>query len=354
MQESFMASSKQHCLVTGGSGFVGKALVSLLLENNWKVSILDSREPGYKGDFNFVKGDIRNYKDCITATKFVDCVFHVAAVVPLGKNSQEIYDVNVKGTDNLLKSSEINKVKKFIFVSSSAVYGIPNSLPVNLETKMKPIEPYGKSKLAAENLCLTYLESNLLIQIVRPRTILGPGRLGIFGTFFEWFEKYGLILIIGKANSKYQFVHINDLCHGIMNASNLTIPTILNLGNLEYGYLEDEFRALGTFAHRTLRIKHLPENFTRITLLVLCKIKILPFAPYQIKMFGKSFYFDSELDWKKLNYTPTYSNFESLKEGYEFYVKENIISFKNSSSSIHSRGLDSRVLRVITKFMKGL
>jgi nucleoside-diphosphate-sugar epimerase len=312
MQENSMDSNKQHCLVTGGSGFVGKALVLLLLENNWKVSVLDSREPDYNGDFTFIKGDIRNYNDCISATKLVDCVFHVAAVVPLGKNSQEIYDVNVNGTDNLLKSSEFNKVKKFVFVSSSAVYGVPKSLPVTHDSKMKPIEPYGKSKLTAEKLCLTYLKSSLLIQIVRPRTILGPGRLGIFGTFFELFEKYGSILMIGKANPKYQFVHINDLCQGIINASNLPIPSILNLGNLEFGYLEDEFRALGNFAHKTLKIRHLPERVTRITLLALCKIKILPFAAYQIKIFGKSFYFDSKLDWKKLNYYPKHSNFYKI------------------------------------------
>jgi len=349
-----MDNKKRHCLVTGGSGFVGKALVLLLLKNGWKVSIFDSIKPEFEGNFDFICGDVKKYDDCIAATKSVDCVFHVAAVVPLEKNSREIHEVNVNGTANLLKSSKINKVQKFVFVSSSAVYGCPKDLPVTHETTAHPIEPYGRSKFVAENLCLSNIDPDFIVHIVRPRTVLGPGRLGIFGTFYEWIEKYGLIFIIGNLNPRYQFVHIDDLCHGIMNIASLNDSTIVNLGNLEFGYLEDEFRSLSKIAGKEIKIKHLPNRITRQLVLLACHVKILPFAPYQIKMFGKSFYFDSLSDWKKVNYLPRYSNYDCLVEGYKYFVKIDRNLNIADSSSIHSKAIESKILRIISKIMKGI
>ena len=174
-------------LVTGGSGYFGSLLVQRLITAGHQVRVLDLNDtPDRPSAVEFVCGDIRNPGDVHTATEGVDIVFHNVAQVPLAKDKDLLRTVNIDGTRILLDACIEHKVRKVVHTSSSAIFGIPASNPVFPHDVPRPLEAYGLAKLEAENLCHEAIKSGLDISIVRPRTILGHGRLGIFGILFEF------------------------------------------------------------------------------------------------------------------------------------------------------------------------
>src|SRR5690554_5235282 len=128
-------------LVTGGAGFIGSNLVEKILELGYEVVVLDDLSTGdidnvkpfIKNDnFTFIEGDIRDYDTCLGVTKGIDYVLHQAAwgSVPRSIEMPLVYeDINVKGTLNMLEAARVNNVKKFVYASSSSVYGDSPILP---------------------------------------------------------------------------------------------------------------------------------------------------------------------------------------------------------------------------------
>src|SRR5947209_13599906 len=174
-------------LVTGGAGYFGELLVRKLIEGGFSVRIFDLNRPEQPiPGVEIVQGDIRDTAAITAACAGVDVVFHNVAQVPLAKDRGLFWSVNRDGTENMLRGCSQQKVGKVIYTSSSAVFGVPKSNPVTEETAPSPGEEYGRAKLAGEDLCRTYARQGLDVSIIRPRTIMGHGRLGIFQILFEW------------------------------------------------------------------------------------------------------------------------------------------------------------------------
>ncbi|MFZ4811718.1 MAG: NAD-dependent epimerase/dehydratase family protein, partial [Ilumatobacteraceae bacterium] len=174
-------------LVTGGSGYFGSLLVEHLRRAGHEVRVLDLFDTDDRpSDVEIVVGDIRDRATVAAAVDGVDIVFNNVAQVPLAKDHHLLRSVNVDGTVLLLDEARRAKVSKIVHTSSSAVFGIPATNPVLPTTVPSPVEAYGHAKLAAEWACLDAAAAGLDVSIVRPRTILGHGRLGIFGILFDW------------------------------------------------------------------------------------------------------------------------------------------------------------------------
>src|SRR5215475_14611127 len=200
--------SSGRSLVTGGSGYFGHLLVKKLLQEGEEVRVFDLNDSSDRPrEVKFCQGDIRNFDDIRRACQGIDRVYHNVAQVPLAKDKRLFWSVNRDGTENLLEASARRSVKKVIFTSSSAVYGVPKANPVTEETVPIPVEEYGKAKLAGENLCWEYVRNGLDVSILRPRTILGHGRLGIFQILFEWIYQGKNIPVLNDGKNTYQFVH---------------------------------------------------------------------------------------------------------------------------------------------------
>ena len=200
-------------LITGGSGFIGSNIAKLLLARGEQVRILDLWiDPNADKEIEFFIGDINDEKLVERAIKDVDFVHHNVALVPLAKAGKEYHRVNVQGTKTVLKAAMKAKVKMFSHMSSSAVFGMPEKMPITNETDRKPIEVYGQAKLAGENLVLAAGTDGLNVTIIRPRTVIGTGRLGIFQVLFEWIADGSNIFVIGDGSQLFQFVHVDDLC----------------------------------------------------------------------------------------------------------------------------------------------
>ena len=185
-------------LVTGGSGYFGSLLVHRLVAAGHQVRVLDLNDVDDRpSDVEIVQGDVRDAATVARAVDGVDIVFNNVAQVPLAKDHELLRTVNVDGTALLLAASRRAGVRKVVHTSSSAVFGVPRSNPVLPSTVPSPAEEYGHAKLAAEWACLDAVKDGLDVSIVRPRTILGHGRLGIFGILFEWIADGAIVIDVG-------------------------------------------------------------------------------------------------------------------------------------------------------------
>ena len=232
-------------LVTGGSGYFGSLLVHRLVADGHTVRVLDLNDVDDRPDgVELVQGDIRDAAVVAGAVAGVDVVFNNVAQVPLAKDLELLRTVNVDGTVLLLAECRRAGVSKVVHTSSSAVFGVPRSNPV----LPSPIEAYGHAKLAAEWACLDAVREGLDVTIVRPRTILGHGRLGIFGILFEWVADGADIFVLGDGSNRYQFVHADDLAEVCVLAGATAGPAVFNAGTDRFGTMRESLESLCTHA----------------------------------------------------------------------------------------------------------
>ncbi len=324
-------------LVTGGSGYFGTTLVKRLIIENYKVRVLDLNYPNNpEPSVEYIVGDICDFDVCLIATAGVEVVFHNVAQVPLANDSKKFNEVNIGGTENICQASKQNSVKNFVYTSSSAVYGIPSKLPVTIDDPKIPIEDYGRAKLEGEIICKNLMNYGIQVKIVRPRTILGLGRLGIFGILFGWVRDGINIYTLGKGEGSYQFIHSEDLAEGITRASRLNGDFEFNLGALDYGTFKDDLQKLCDFSNTGSRVIGLSEWLVRPSLKLLSSLSVLPFASYQLQLYSKPMYFHSEKDWERLGYIPKFSNSEMLIESYKHFLRDSD-SISTSEVSQHQK-----------------
>src|SRR3989338_1188931 len=147
-------------LVTGGAGFIGSHLVEELVKKGYNVKVIDNLSRNTNNvkhlirekKIEFIKGDVRDWDVVFDSMKGIDYVFHKSAVCIKRciQFPHEAIDVNLNGSYNVFRAALENKVKKVIFDSTSSVYGEPDKLPMAEDAAIKPVEPYGATKIAAE------------------------------------------------------------------------------------------------------------------------------------------------------------------------------------------------------------
>ena len=248
------------CLVTGGSGFFGHLLVERLLARGDSVRNFDltPADDEFAG-VDFHRGDIRDASAVRRACEGIDAVYHNVAQQPLSKDPELMRSVNLDGTRNLLSAALDCGVRKVIFTSSTAIFGIPSELPIRRSTKPGPCEPYGRTKVASERLCLDFIERGLDVTMIRPRTILGHGRLGIFQMLFEWIREGRNVPVMGSGHNRFQFIHALDLADASILAAHRPGPQVYNIGTDRFGSMREVLEALCRHAGTGSRVKSVPD-----------------------------------------------------------------------------------------------
>src|SRR5712671_1859052 len=306
-------------LVTGGSGYFGTVLAELALARGDAVRIFDLNPSALAGA-EYVAGDVRDPAAIRAACEGIDVVFHNVAQVPLAKD-RELFDaVNVGGTANVLVAARDARVSKVVHTSSSAVFGIPEHNPVTETSPCRPLEAYGRAKLRAELLCHDAVAAGLDVTIVRPRTVLGHGRLGVIALLFEFVADGAPVFVLGRGNNRYQLVHANDLADACLRAGRRAGPSIYNVGALEFGTMRETLQALVDHAQTGSRVRSLPVAPARLAMHTLASLGLAPFAPYHWLLYSESLHFDvtrarTELDWE-----PRHSNASMIIESYEWFL----------------------------------
>ena len=225
---------KFRVLVTGGCGFIGSYLVRRLVNLGYNVVILDNLARGnmitnlrdIANNVRLMKGDIREYETVLKALKDVDVVFHLAALTDVQESIEKprlYHEVNSTGTLNLLQASVENKVEKFVYTSSCAVYGNPVKLPIDENHPTNPLSPYAASKLSAENYCKAYSNNyGLKVLILRLFNVYGPRQTksyaGVISEFIKRVMDDKPPVIFGDGKQTRDFIYVEDVVEYLTKA----------------------------------------------------------------------------------------------------------------------------------------
>lgn len=211
-------------IVTGGAGFIGSHLTKSLLQQKHDVSVIDDLYSGSLENLNdtideieFHKISIQNHEQLRNIAKNSDGIFHLAGLTSVQESfaKQDLYnEINVAGTETILKIAKEFKLK-VIFASSAAVYGIPEQTPITENSRKSPINPYGKTKLMAENLCEKYSEFGVNIAVLRYFNVYGLGQnknyAGVISKFLENIVNNKPPVIYGDGLQTRDFIHVEDV-----------------------------------------------------------------------------------------------------------------------------------------------
>lgn len=339
-------------LVTGGSGYFGSLLVQHLRRAGHQVRVLDLNDADDRPtDVELIRGDVRDAATVARAVDGIDVVFNNVAQVPLAKDPYLLRSVNVDGTALLLRAARDGGVAKVVHTSSSAVLGVPASNPVLPTTVPSPVEAYGHAKLAAEWACLDAVSHGLDVSIVRPRTILGHGRLGIFGILFDWIADGADVVVLGDGSNRYQFVHADDLAEVCLLASQSSGPMIVNAGTDRFGTMRESLESLCRHAATGSKVRSLPARQTALAMKAAAGLGLAPFAPYHWIMYSKSLWFDIEHAQLALGWQPKFSNEEMFAATYDWFIA-NRASTQSEGVSHHRATSKQGVLHLMKEAMK--
>lgn len=335
-------------LVTGGSGYFGCLLVQRLLERGYRVRVLDLVDvPDRDPVVEFVRGDIRDAEVVRRACRGVQVVHHNVAQVPLAKDKALFETVNVGGTRVLLEASESEGVGKVVHVSSSAVFGVPARNPVDESTEPRPREPYGHAKRRAEAQVHGFVQRGLDVTIVRPRTILGHGRLGIFQILFELVRRGRPVYVLGGGRNRYQFVHADDLADACILAGERKGPDLFNVGAERFGTMRALLEALVRHAGTGSVVRSLPMLPAQAAMHATSRVGLSPLGPYHALMYGREMFFDVTRAKQRLAWSSNYSNEEMIRESYEVYLRDREEILGRKDASHHRSPVRAGVLRLL-------
>jgi nucleoside-diphosphate-sugar epimerase len=320
-------------LVTGGSGYFGTVLADLARRDGHTVRVLDVNPPE-DPTLEYVEADVRDEAAVRAACAGVDVVLHNVAQVPLAKDADLFWSVNVVGTANVLIAARESGVRKVVHTSSSAIFGIPESNPVDEETPPRPLEDYGRAKLEAELLCRDAVAAGTDVSIIRPRTILGHGRLGIMAILFEFVADGAPVFVFGSGDNRYQFVHANDLASAVLLAAAKPGPGTYNIGAREFGTMRETLQVLVDHAGTGSRVRSLPIGPARAAMRAASTAGLAPFAPYHWLLYSESLYFDTTKATTELGWVPLHSNASMIVESYEWFLahREALAAAKGGSA----------------------
>lgn len=316
---------KRHFLITGGAGFLGINLVRHLLARGAKVTSLDLVPfdyPDARDRITCVQGDIRNPAAVRKAMAGVDIVVHGAAALPLYKPA-DIYSTDVDGTRTVLDEAVRAKVQRVIHISSTAVYGVPDHHPLLETDTMHGVGPYGEAKVAAEVLGEEYRANGLCLPIIRPKSFIGPERLGVFAMLYEWASEGHHFPILGSGNNPYQYLDVEDLCDAIRLCATLPddrVNDTFNIGAEVYGTPKTDFQAVLDEAGFGKRIIPIPEKPAILALRMLEAMRLSPLYKWIYETAGKESFVSIEKAKQILGYAPKYSNVDALLRNYHWYL----------------------------------
>ncbi len=264
-------------LVTGGLGQVGSYLVERGLSENYEITILDNFSNNlnnikFPSNIKIIKGDIRNPKIVKELAAKADTIIHTAAQINVNKSIDDpIYDAdnNISGTLNLLEAARKSDIKRFVYISSAAVYGDPVTLPINEEHPTNPLSPYGLSKLTGEKYTRLYYNLYELPTVcLRPFNIFSPRQnpsspySGVITKFIEKVRNNRNPIIFGDGNQTRDFVYIEDVVAAIFNTieNKKAVGDVFNIGTGKPTRIEELAKMIIKVSNKKLEPEFAPSS----------------------------------------------------------------------------------------------
>jgi nucleoside-diphosphate-sugar epimerase len=352
-----MTSSSNESLkftITGGAGFLGINLIRYLLKEGHKVTSLDIAEfnyPDVQDQVRVIQGDIRDPKAVDQAIAGADIVVHAAAALPLYKK-EDIFSTDVEGTRNVLEAAYRHQVDRLIHISSTAVYGIPDHHPILEDDGLDGVGPYGQAKVMAEQICLEYRQKGMCVPILRPKSFVGPERLGVFALLYEWAKDGKNFPLPGRGDNRYQLLDVEDLCRVIYlvaTGEKERVNDTFNIGASEFSTIREDFQAVLDYAGFGKRVIPFPAQPMILALQILEFLHLSPLYRWAYGTITKDSYVSIEKARRILGFEPKYSNRQALIRNYQWYL-DNLPRFQHTSGVSHRVPWKQGLLRLAKVF----
>ncbi len=340
--------------ITGISGFLSINLVRYLLAHGYDqiagIDLVDFDYPE-RGQIEFLQGDIRDPEAVQKSIAGADIVIHTAAALPL-YSPEDIYSTDIKGTRNVLQHAVENGVKRFIHISSTAVYGVPDHHPLYEHDAVNGVGPYGEAKVQAEAICQEYRQHGLCVPILRPKSFVGPERLGVFAIFYEWASDGKNFPMIGSGNNRYQLLDVEDLCQAILACITLDeakVNDTFNIGAAEYTTMKQDYQAVLDEAGYGKRIVPFPAGPVVVALKILEALNLSPLYPWIYETASKDSFVSIEKAQRVLGFQPQYSNQDAMLRNYRWYL-QNKSRFTGGDGVTHRLPWNQKALKLAKVF----
>ena len=344
----------QNVLVTGGSGFTGINLIRFLLDKGVRVRSLDLVPFTYgdcKDRIEHMVGDVRDPEAVDKALEGIDLVIHAAMALPLYPE-HDILTTGIDGTRLMLARSLEHGVKRFVHISSTAVYGIPDHHPLVEDDKLDGVGPYGHAKVEAERICGEFRDQGMVVPVIRPKSFIGPERLGVFALLYDWARDGRGFPMIGRGDNRYQLLDIADLCQAIWLCSTLpdeTVNDVFNIGAGEYTTMKQDWQAVLDYAGHGKKVKGFPAGPVIWTLRILDKMGLSPLYKWVYETAATDSFVSIEKAERVLGYRPQYSNQDALIRNFKWYL-EHLDEFADASGVSHRVPWKQGALGLAKKF----
>jgi nucleoside-diphosphate-sugar epimerase len=332
-------------LITGGSGFLGINLIRHLHQNgHTQLTSLDIAPFDYpdedKSKVTPILGDIRDEGLVDRLMAEHDQVIHCAAALPLC-SEEEIHSTDVDGTRTLLAAAHRHGIRRFVYISSTSVYGVPDHHPLVENDKMVGVGPYGQAKIDAETLCGEYRRQGMCIPVIRPKSFIGPERLGIFAILYEWAREGHNFPLIGRGDNRYQLLDVEDLCAAILLTMTLPedrVNDVFNIGAREFTTMREDFGIVLKQAGFGKRIIMLPAGPAIFILRIIEKLGLSPVYEWVYDTAAKDSFVSIEKAERLLGFSPRHSNQDAFLRNYAWYLDH-----ADELSKINTTGVTHRV-----------
>ena len=342
-----------HYLVTGGSGFFGGVLKRRLLrEGHTVVNIdLEPDEDSPATGLTSIQGDLRDaalVQRTFAEHRF-DAIFHVAAQLAHSMKMDEhlLWTSNVDATRLLAETARDAGVRPFVFVSTNCLWASNLGHPVHEDRDLPaPIELYGKSKLAAEQL-LQEFTADLDVVSIRCPTIMDAGRLGLLAILYEFIDDHKTVWVVGDGGNRYQFIYADDLAAACILAAGYGKSDLFHIGSDDVKSMREVYEAVVRASGSRSKVRSLPKTPTIAAMMLAHKLRVSPLGPYHYKMIAESFVFDTERIKQRLGWQPTLTNEEMLLKAYDYYSKNRTAIAARTNVSTHRKPAAMGVIRLL-------
>jgi nucleoside-diphosphate-sugar epimerase len=346
-------------LVTGGAGFLGYHLAQNLHHRGASFLAFNDIAPFFEGEYPegslLVNVDVRDadamYR--LIHDNKIDIIVHCAAALPLWAR-EEILSTNITGVRTTLEQARKCNVERFIFISSTAVYGVPDKHPLVEEDPVEGVGAYGESKIAGEQVCAEFRELGMCVPVIRPKTFIGTARLGVFQILYDWVDSGKRIPIIGKGENLYQLLEVTDLIEAICLAGSCPVEMandVFNVGAQNFEKVKLDVGALCDFAGNGARVLPTPAPLVKGALALFEFMKISPLYKWVYGTADKDSYVSTEKIERKLGWKANYSNQDALTGSHQWYLEHKDELETQKAGVTHRVGWDQGILKFFKRFM---
>ena len=340
-----------HIAISGGAGFLGLHLARRLLASGHTVRSLDLlplHDLEVEGSIEQVRGDVRIEADARRLVEGAEVVVHAAAALPILVFRRAIRSVNVDGTAVVCAAAREAGVRRLVQISSTAVYGIPERHAIDEHDPLIGVGHYGESKIDAERVCHAFGERGLETVIVRPKTLVGPERLGVFEILFDWIRESRRIPILGDGSNRYQLLAVEDLVDAVARCLDAPIAgRALNVGAGTFGTVREDLEALIAHAGSASTLRPVPVRPAELALRGLELARLSPLAEWHYRTAHKDSFVSIEAARVLLGWEPRLSNAETLCATYDWYLEH--LGEMRSAGLTHRVPWDQRALGLLRR-----